>query len=319
MENLTINPHLFFYDSTKFCVVGDVHGSIQEFKTMLTDNKGISIDKKTNKFIITDSSKYMKHILVGDYIDKGDYRNIKQTIELIYNNLEHFIVCIGNHEYWVAEYLLGKIKPSNGNTAIIGQWFQTVVLLLHDVELREKFFAIYKKSFHSIETPIAIITHAPTAKQYLNKSDGVSLKFQRNLQLTKFSDEDKIELEIKLYERDKFFTFLKEEASHEDKYHLFGHTEIPEVFKYKNKICLDTGCISGGSLSVAIFNDDKLEFKSYKSIRKESKTFFTYFSEKVANRTENLICENCGAGNSKVYKDYELVKGNFCKTCKEII
>ncbi|MEO6304838.1 MAG: hypothetical protein ABIP51_16880, partial [Bacteroidia bacterium] len=156
-------------------------------------------------------------------------------------------------------------------------WFQTTVLLLQDKELREKFFKIYNNSFHSVETPLAVITHAPCRNIYLGKNDDISLKFQRNLSMPKYENDIRT-IDEKLADRDAFFSFIKEDASDTDKYHLFGHTMINEVFKLKNKICLDTGCVVGGKLSCAIFNEGNLTFKSYDSIGyKKYEKLYPYF------------------------------------------
>lgn len=270
-------------DDAKCCVVGDVHGSWMAFQQMLTDDKGIVIDKKTQKIVITDPAKYTKHILVGDYIDKGSYKGIRKMIEFLYDNLEHFEICVGNHEFWVYKYLKGAIKPSAANTRLIGEWFTTVVLLLQDEVLREKFFHIYNHSYHIIETPLAIVTHAPCRTKYLRKEDEVSMKFMRNLKMNR--DEEFTTEEEMLEARNNFFQFILDEADQLRKYHIFGHTMIPELFQYKNKICLDTGCVVGGKLSVALFNEEgELSFKKYNNPNPEKlELLMPYFSFDYTN------------------------------------
>lgn len=249
-------------ENPKCCIVGDVHGSWQAFQAMLTDDKGIKIDKKTQKIVITNPEKYTHHILVGDIIDKGSYKGIRKMIEFIYDNLEHFDWCVGNHEYWVHEYLQGNIECNATNTYLIGNWFSSVVLLMHDEVLKEKFFHIYNHSYHCIDTPLAIITHAPCEVKYLRKEDEHAMRAMRNMKYPKTVDY-KTEEEY-LEARNNFFKFILEEADQTSKYHIFGHTMIPEVFKYKNKICIDTGCVVGGKLSVALIDDlGELTFKSY--------------------------------------------------------
>jgi predicted phosphodiesterase len=264
----------FICNEENYVVVSDIHGSYETFTTMLRDNGCIIKDSRI-------LSAPQKFILVGDYIDKGDYKGIRKVIDFLYNNLEHFIICIGNHEYFVAEYLKGNIKPSVANTMVIGQWFQSVVLLLQDEMLRAKFFKIYNNSFHSVETKEAIITHSPCRKKYLRKSDAVSLKAQRNLQYPKSNIDFEFENEEEmLLQRAEFFNFLKEDANDSDKFHIFGHTMVPEIFKFKNKICLDTGCVAGGSLSIAIFEGQMLTLKSYKNKHTSKKEkLFPYFKD----------------------------------------
>lgn len=258
----------------KICVVGDIHGSYHEFVEMLQDGKGIKV--VGNKITVIDDTKYVKHVLVGDYIDKGEFKNIKKTIELIENNLEHFYIVIGNHEWWVAEYLNGKIYPSREVSKVIGDYFQTVLLLQSDKELKEKFFKIYNNSFYSIESPFAIITHAPCENKYLYKEDNKSLKNIRNLKVPRM---DEFETREEFFQaRNECFSFIKNDANPFNKFHIFGHTEIPEPFQYMNKICIDTGCISGNSLTSVMVSIDGVEFKSYKSNVSKKSEFCTYFN-----------------------------------------
>lgn len=260
-------------------IVGDIHGSFDTFIKMLCDDKGIKVDRKTNKIFVTDQDKYVKHILVGDYLDKGTYKGITKMINFLSDNLEHFHICIGNHEYWVAEYLLGNIKPNEVNTFLIGSWFTSVVLLLQNNELKEKFFKIYNASVHCVETPTAIVTHAPCKNIYLRKEDSASMREMRNMRYPK---EKEFTTEEEYFNvRNNFFKFILDEADDLNKLHFFGHTMIPDIFKHKNKICLDTGCVVGGKLSVALLNEEgDLNFKQYENkspIKKEKlEPYFNY-------------------------------------------
>lgn len=251
-------------EDSNVAIVGDIHGSFEIFIKMLTDDKGIAIDRKTNKIVIKDENKYVKHILVGDYLDKGTYKGITKMINFLSDNLEHFHICIGNHEYWVAEYLLGNIKPNETNTFLIGSYFTSVVLLLQNSELRDKFFKIYNASVHCVETPLAIVTHAPCKNIFLRKEDTASMREMRNMRYPK---EREFETQEDYFSaRNSFFKFILEEADDLNKLHFFGHTMVPDIFKYKNKVCLDTGCVVGGKLSVALLNEEgDLNFKQYEN------------------------------------------------------
>lgn len=245
----------------KCVIVSDIHGCYESFRNLLLDNKGIKIDKD-GKIVVIDETKYVKHILVGDYLDKGKYSEIRKTINLIANNLEHFEIVIGNHEYWVMQYLQGKIETSNVNTELIGKHFQSVLLLMKDEQLRENFYKIYKASYHCIETTFAIITHAPCKNIYLGKQDVESLRNMRMLKMPRISEFSSYADFIKA--RNENVSFIFEDASQFNKYHIFGHVSSSEVFKYKNKICIDTGCISGGSLTAAIIDESgEITFKHY--------------------------------------------------------
>jgi len=44
-------------------------------------------------------------------------------------------------------------------------------------------------------------------------------------------------------------SYLKEDAEGCHKLHIFGHEQWKNHFVYKNKINIDTGCVSGGKLT----------------------------------------------------------------------
>lgn len=271
--NLNVCKHI---DDLKVCVIGDIHGDFEGLKKILLDDKGIKL--VDGKIVVTDKDKYVKHILVGDYIDKGTFKGIKRTIEFIYNNLEHFYVIVGNHEHWTAEYLNKKFKHTADTAKLIGNWFTTTILLLEDEELREKFFKIYNNSYSSIDTPFAIITHAPCENKYLYKENAVAIKQMRNLRLPVSNDYDTWDEYCNA--RDIFFSFLKDDASQSNKFHIFGHAVVPEPFKFKNKICIDTGAGYSGSLSTANINDEgDITFKSYKCDKKDKELLIPFFKD----------------------------------------
>src|SRR6185369_12019170 len=66
-----------------YCIVGDVHLCLDELIECVTDNKGIlnSDGCLIRKAKLNDKEEYYHHILVGDYLDKGDASRTKDMIE----------------------------------------------------------------------------------------------------------------------------------------------------------------------------------------------------------------------------------------------
>lgn len=260
----------------RVCYIGDIHGCLDEFKQLLLDDKGIG--EQDGLLFISDDSKYIRHVLVGDYIDKGP--KIKETIEFLYANRTHFDIVRGNHEYWVYQYLNGHLKKSDETEKLIEQWFDTVKILEDDQALREKFFTLFHSSYDFIINDHAIITHAPCENKYLGKSDKISLKKQRNLRYPKLEDYENEEKYLNAKEEQ--FAFLLKDADYIYPFHLFGHTMLKEVYLNKNKVCLDTGCVVGGYLSSALWTKGrkKLFIKKYPSRQQKTEKLGTYFRTK---------------------------------------
>jgi predicted phosphodiesterase len=263
----------YTYAGTKYIVVGDIHGDFDTFMKFLAGIPGVTLRK--NKIIVDEPSQSYKIILVGDYIDKGSFAQIQRTIDFLYENKEHFLICMGNHEYWVMDLLLGNVKVSEAVLEQMSSWFKTAFLLFQDEVLRNKFFKLFDETYHHIETNEANITHAPCKNEFIGKWDKVSLKHQRNLRYPKILECTTEEEYLKI--REEFFQFLVDEANDNDKYHIFGHTMVSEIFKYKNKICLDTGSVVGNKLSTAWFEEGKMTLKSYDSTMPKKESLHPYF------------------------------------------
>lgn len=263
-------PHM-----EQVCYVGDIHGCLDEFKQVLLDGKGLTYDSESNTLSIANKEFYIHHILVGDYVDKGP--KIKETIEFLHNNMSFFTIAIGNHEHWVYQYLKGNLKSSPTNDELIDSWFDSVRILEKDEQLKNKFFTLVESSYDFIITDHSIITHAPCENKYLAKSDKISLKKQRNIRYPKVDDYENEE--AYLIAKEEAFNFLLKDGDNILPLHIFGHTMLKDVYTYKNKVCLDTGCVAGGSLSTGSWKKGqrRLFIKKYPSHQPKKEKLGSYF------------------------------------------
>lgn len=247
----------------KYIIIGDVHECLEELKGLLLDY-GYKIE--TNKLIVTDKVKNTKVILVGDWIDKG--KQTKVIIDFLYENQEHFLFIIGNHENFVYKYLRGEI--ADVDQELLRSYFDSTQILTQDSDLLMKFnhlIAISQPFYRFIggNGPSYYITHSPCRNKYIGKMDTNSVKHQRSFRIDREATyEDQLR-------------FLKDEAVKNHPYHVFGHIAAKNAFRIKNKIHIDTGCVQGNVLtSVSITY--KPFIKSHKSSRvvliEELKTIF---------------------------------------------
>ena len=247
------------------CIVGDIHGCYEEFLEMLCDGKGIALEDKKDGIpvIVRTSDDYVHHILIGDIIDKGPH--IEKVIRFVHKNMSWFTMLEGNHERWVAQYMLGVIKKSEENDVLIENYFDTVKLLKEKPDLYEMFKEIYENMATFAYNDKMIITHAPCENKYLGKHDRKSLKAMNHIMYPKkadFDSEDKY-----LQGMEDFFKFLLNDSEPNYPYHIFGHVMLKSPFYNKNKIGIDLGCVAGGQLGTVIFMEEnhKPFIKKYKS------------------------------------------------------
>jgi predicted kinase len=241
-------PHNHYY-----IIVGDVHESLAELQELITAHGFEAVD---GKIIPTAKSRDKKFVLIGDFIDKG--KNTAATVKFLYDNRDFFYFIKGNHENFVSKYLYGEIHEVDPH--LLENFFDSIPVLASDAELREKFVTLVDQSkdffrFIGKENNSYFLTHAPCHNRYIGKLDSISRRNQR-----RFATEFGSNIEEQL-------RFLEHESSTNYPYHVFGHVATREVIRLKNKIGIDTGCESGGSLTSVALGGFKPFFKNVRSTR----------------------------------------------------
>ena len=249
----TLLPH-----DKEYIIVGDVHECVDELIALI---EVAGFDIENNLIKPTKKMANKKILLLGDWIDKGG--KTKEIIEFLHANRCHIIWTLGNHESFVYRYLKNEIKGAK--QTIIDNFFTSITYLAQNPEIHKKFeelVALAQPFYHYIgsgdKQKSFYITHAPCENKYIGKLDAFAMRAQRYF---------KLERELPTEPQ---FQFIKDEASTNHPYHFFGHVAVGEVARVKNKILLDTGCVSGNKLT-GVEVSFKLFFKSVKSTRSQEK------------------------------------------------
>jgi predicted kinase len=241
-------PHDHYY-----IIVGDVHESLTELQELITS---YGFEVADGKITPTAKSRDKKFVLIGDFIDKG--KNTAATVEFLYENREFFYFIKGNHENFVSKYLKGEIHDVDPH--LLKNFFDSIPVLAENAELHGKFQALVdlSKDFYRFigkENNSFFLTHAPCHNRYIGKLDTISRRNQR-----RFATEFGSNIEEQL-------RFLESESSPNYPYHVFGHVATRDVIRLKNKIGIDTGCVSGGSLTSVALGGFKPFFKNIRATR----------------------------------------------------
>ncbi len=215
----------------KYLIVGDTHGCFEEFQALLQQaGLHIASDGMLRKRSEQDHAKSEQAetgrergnsvgnrcalILVGDIIDKGP--QVREMINFVYQNTAvpprsapHAkaadeivpVYCIrGNHEIFAFRRLSKEETAMAVPEDFVREWFGTSLELESDLELREKFLALYEAAHpflwcdavadrvcesdarHSAdgEPRSFIVTHAPCEDRFLGKLDVESRVRQSN-------------------------------------------------------------------------------------------------------------------------------------------
>jgi predicted kinase len=257
-------PHDHYY-----IIVGDVHESLDELQELIISH-GFEIAE--GKIKPTAKSRDKKFVLIGDFIDKG--KNTAATVEFLFENRDFFYFIKGNHENFVSKYLKGEIHDVDPQ--LLENFFDSIPVLAADDELRDKFQALVdlSKDFYRFigkENNSFYLTHAPCHNRYIGKLDTISRRNQRRF-ATEFGSN--IEEQLRFLERDSGSNYP---------YHVFGHVATRDVIRLKNKIGIDTGCVSGGSLTSVALGGFKPFFKNIPATGTSDEALQLAFSRNKGN------------------------------------
>lgn len=262
----------------EYCVVGDIHGCVDELQQLLRQNGFVIED---NGRISTSTMQNRAIVLLGDFVDKGTHEKIAETIAFIHKNYLHlnqerqcFYLIMGNHEIMVNRFILKdkSLELTPKRLMEKEKYYNTVALLEANNGLKEKFLEIYSWCYpwlkYSYSKDFSVtLTHAPCEKRYLAKEDIFSYK--QMIKSTSRSKNRGISL-------DKLLSYTHREAEENQHYHIFGHLSQPNIRHYKNRICIDTSAIYGNMLSCAIIKKDNLSFDSIDFLGEQKPATQTY-------------------------------------------
>ncbi len=248
------NSKVLHLNSGKHAIYGDVHQQVSSLK---------------NLYSIAEEKGFSSHILIGDYLDKDDEESMKNTIQFVYDQClsGNTKVIRANHE----EYVYNHLKDPKYEYALNDEtaYFTSLEHLIkpENEEYKNMFFKIfehYTYDFGLVKNNkcFGYISHSPCLELYLGKKSPKALKMMRNTRF--FGEVDGV--------KSSAVSMMKpilDEANSNKAFHIFGHVEVGNKFHvHKNKIAIDTGCVSGGVLTALLFDVDN-DKKSYVSVKSD--------------------------------------------------
>ena len=232
--------HLDIAENECLAVIGDVHECVEEFSQLVA-----KVEKEEPSPVI---------VQVGDYLDKGDQTEatVRRIYALMFNTSQSLAVVRGNHESYVYRRLFEGLEP---NPEVEDVYFTALKPLQEDPSLAAMFKEIYDNSYDYVTAKVGdkrnfVITHAPCKNIHLGRDSAPAVRAMRNLILDR---------EKPMREQ---LGFVYEEADFSYPTHVFGHvSHKSDQILFKNKVFLDTGSVSGGKLTCAVF--DRYGMRTY--------------------------------------------------------
>jgi predicted kinase len=280
-------------------VIGDVHGCIDELHQLLVK---IGFGVIDNELFDTEKSKNKGLIFVGDLVDKSNDDDLEKTIRFIHNSMDKFSdrfhMILGNHEDMVYKWITddNSIEKTAERYRQKEIYYNTTFLLEKNEELKQLFFNIFSKmkpwvKVNGTKNKSFIVTHAPCETKYLEKMDKISttkhfkcLSRSKNKNLT----------------NDELTPYLMLEAVNNHPTHIFGHLGQNNVRTFKNKVCIDTGCVYGNELTGYSVTNNKPYIVSVGSMKKRpASNDFDNNLFSVVSKFENVNINSLDEFNQK--------------------
>ena len=227
--------------------IGDVHGCYREMIALL-EKYGFKI--VDNKIIDTEDTEKFGIIFAGDLVDKSSIQDIEKTLRFIHINMsimgDRLQLILGNHEEMVWKWITNhkELEKTEQRLEEKRKYYNTTELLEKSEEMKNIFLDIFSNmkgwvKYIGTDKRSFIVTHAPCEVKFLEKMDGKSLHKQYKC-MSRSKNKD--------LTNDQITPYLKEEAVKNQPVHIFGHMGQSNVRTFKNKVCIDAGCVYGGKL-----------------------------------------------------------------------
>ncbi|MFI5693094.1 polynucleotide kinase-phosphatase [Kribbella sp. NPDC051586] len=226
-----------------FDVIGDVHGCRPELEQLLTE-LGYTLTRDDAGRPVDADHADRRAVFVGDLVDRGpDSPGVLRLVMGMVAN-GHAYCVPGNHEDKLLRALRGKnVKISHGLETTLEQ------LALEPQEFRDEVEAFIDGliSHYVFDGGKLVVSHAGLVERMHGRASGRVRSFCLYGETTGETDE------FGLPVRYPWANDYRGRATV-----VYGHTPTPEPEWINNTICLDTGCVFGGSLTALRYPEREL-------------------------------------------------------------
>ncbi|MEV4557361.1 polynucleotide kinase-phosphatase [Kitasatospora sp. NPDC049285] len=218
-----------------FDIVGDIHGCRSELETLL-GRLGYRIDRDAEgRAVDAEHPEGRTAVFVGDLVDRGP--DTPGVLRLVMGMVAagHAICVPGNHENKLGRWMDGrKVTVAYGLQESIDQ------LADESEEFRAQVREFMRGlvSHYLLDGGALVVCHAGLPEKYHGRSSGRVRSHALYGDTTGETDEYGLPVRYPWAEEYRGRALV-----------VYGHTPVPVASFLNNTICLDTGCVFGGSLT----------------------------------------------------------------------
>lgn len=227
-----------------FDIVGDVHGCRAELVALLVQLGWVLSYDESGRPVGAAHPQRRTAVFLGDLIDRGP--DSPGVLRLVMGMVAAgTALCVpGNHEQKLLRKLRGRnVRVSHGLAETLAQLSAEPVSLVDDVAS----FVDSLPSHYVLDGGRLVVAHAGLKKAYHGRSSGRVRSFALYGDTTGETDEYGLPVRLP-WARDYRGSAMV----------VYGHTPVPRAEWVNNTICLDTGCVFGGSLTALRYPEREL-------------------------------------------------------------
>jgi protein phosphatase len=230
-----------------FDIFGDIHGCYDELAQLLTKLgyvSGVQARADGSEGPMWSHSEGRKAVFVGDLVDRGP--KTPEVLKLVMGMVAAGdAICVpGNHEHKLLRKLRGRdVQLTHGLAETLAQ------LESEPPEFRNELIAFLDSliSHYVLDEGKLVVAHAGLPADMQGRASGAVRNFALYGETSGETDEYGLPVRYN-WARDYRGTAAV----------VYGHTPVPTAEWENNTICLDTGCVFGGSLTALRFPEREL-------------------------------------------------------------
>jgi protein phosphatase len=223
-----------------FDIVGDVHGCYDELCDLLGE-LGYRVDRDAHTAA---GPPGRTALFLGDLVDRGPAspRVLRLVMQMVRDG--HALCLPGNHEEKLKRWLMGKaVKPTHGLQETITQFAAEPPAFKQEVER----FIDGLVAHLVLDGGKLVVAHAGLKAELQGRASGAVREFCLYGETTGETDE------LGLPVRYPWAEDYRGQATV-----VYGHTPVPEPVWLNRTLCIDTGCVFGGSLTALRYPEREL-------------------------------------------------------------
>jgi len=226
-----------------FDIVGDVHGCCDELETLLG-----KLGYAQGNGPAWRHPEGRRAIFLGDLVDRGP--RVPEVLRLVMNMVAAgTALCVpGNHDVKLLRKLQGKdVKPTHGLADTLAQLDAMPEAGRAGLTAEAREFIHNLVSHYWLDGGRLVVAHAGLRQEMHGRGSGAVREFALYGETT--GETDEFGLPVR-------YDWASEYRG--DAFVAYGHTPVPRAEWLNRTICLDTGCVFGGSLTALRYPEMEL-------------------------------------------------------------